>query len=393
MSTTPTNYPEGDADDNYLSDSEVGLATLDAEDAPSAAEAWTGPRCEKCQAPLKSDVVTICRSCGWYPSLGTFVEVDPNWETALDEPAPADEQQPASHIAVWVNLIPRWGWVIIASAFVVVLESVVARFATPAGSTLRTAWSLTQLVIGIATVAVCHVFNFMLLAADDAEIGLLDLFLKPLRLWTRTCQQLPKRLWFFNALVCGLTAAVMSPLVIGGIPYERFWDWGFKEPPKQNLMGAVVDRMKQLDSNNGSDNLEDAIGDFAGKGDLEPDELPKPEPPKPKQKTDCVVLGYQLDRDGRLTTLLLGTAHRSKLVFAGRVEPKLSDEESADLVATLKPLVIKQPFISIPTENVIWVKPKYACRVTYGEQLRSGSLRDIGWDSMLGTMNVPSGGK
>jgi hypothetical protein len=115
------------------------------------------------------------------------------------------------------------------------------------------------LAIGVVTAVGCHFFNFMLMAADDAGIGLLDLFLKPLRLWTRTCQQLPKRLWFFNALVCGLTAAAMSPLVIGGIPYERFWDWGFKEPPKQNLMGAVVDRMKQLESKNGSDNLEDAI--------------------------------------------------------------------------------------------------------------------------------------
>ena len=40
----------------------------------------------------------------------------------------------------------------------------------------------------------------------------------------------------------------MSLVVIGGIPYERLWDWGFKEPPKQNLMGAVMDRAKQLDS-------------------------------------------------------------------------------------------------------------------------------------------------
>jgi hypothetical protein len=387
MANPSINLPDDDADTIFPTGSDVGLATLDDDGQAPEAPARTGPSCEKCQAPLTSDVVTICRSCGWYPSLGTFVEVDPNWETALDERAPAEESKPESHLGVWIHLIPRWGWVVIVSALVVVLESVVARFATPAGGTLRTAWSLTQLAIGLATVVGCHVMNFMLLAAEDAEVGLLDLFLKPLRLWTRTCRQLPKRLWFFNALVCGLTAAIMSPLVIGGIPYERFWDWGFKEPPKQNLMGAVMDRMKQLDSQNSSDSLEDAIGDFAGKGGLDADE-PKPEPPKPKQKADCVVLGYQLDRDGRLTTLLLGTAHRSELVFAGRVEPKLSDEELSELVATLKPLVIKQPFISIAADNVIWVKPTFACRVTYGEQLRSGSLREIGWDSMLGTMNV-----
>ena len=31
-----------------------------------------------------------------------------------------------------------------------------------------------------------------------------------------------------------------------------------------------------------------------------------------------MILGYQLDRDGRLSTLLLGTAHRGQLVYAGQ---------------------------------------------------------------------------
>ena len=57
------------------------VATIEQDTQPNEANEWTGPRCEKCEAPLKSDVVTICRKCGWYASLGTFVEVDPNWET------------------------------------------------------------------------------------------------------------------------------------------------------------------------------------------------------------------------------------------------------------------------------------------------------------------------
>ena len=112
---------------------------------PATSE-WTGPRCEKCAAPIKSDVVTICRSCGWYASLGTFVELDPNWETYTDEAAePAAAEPQKSHLRVWLDLMPRWGWVIIASVLAVVVESVVARFATPAGSSLRTTWSLSQL--------------------------------------------------------------------------------------------------------------------------------------------------------------------------------------------------------------------------------------------------------
>ena len=42
-------------------------------------------------------------------------------------------------------------------------------------------------------------------------------------------------------------------------------------------MGAVMDRAKELESRNGADNLEDAIGDFAGKaGRRLASELPKP---------------------------------------------------------------------------------------------------------------------
>ncbi len=333
-------------------------------------------------------MVTICRTCGWYASLGTFVEVDPDWETALDETAPSASTHQASHLRVWIDLIPRWGWVIIGSVFVVIVESLVARLATPGGSALRTAWSLTQLAIGVLTAVSCHIFNFLSLVADDADVGLLDLLLKPFRLWIRTFRNLPRRLPLVNATACGLMAAVMSLAVIGGIPYERLWDWGFKEPPKQNLMGAVIDRVKKIDSGDGSDNLEDAIGDFAGKQNLDDNDLPKPQPPKPIEKADCVILGYQLDRDGRLATLLLGRAHKSQLVFAGRVTPKLSDDELNELLAALQAIATKQPLLSIPADNTIWVQPNLTCRVTFAEQLKDGRLRHPQWVELLGAMDV-----
>ena len=389
MTNSTLNCPEDFADEFVSTDGEAGLATLDFDDeAPEAATQWTGPCCEKCQAPLTSGVVTICRKCGWYASLGTFVELDPEWETELDETAPAASTRQASHLRVLIDLIPRWGWVIIGSVFVVIVESVVARLATPAGSSLRTMWSLTQLAIGVLTAVGCHVFNFLSLAADDADVGLLDLLLKPLKLWVRTCHDLPRRLQLVNATACGLVAAVMSLVVIGGIPYERLWDWGFKEPPKQNLVGAVMDRVNELESDDGSDNLEDAVGDFAGQPNLDADDLPQPEPPKPKEKADCVILGYQLDRDGRLTTLLLGAADHGQLVFAGRVTPKLSDDELNELLAALQAIATKQPLFSIPVDNTIWVKPNLTCRVSFAEKLKGGHLRDPQWDKMLGAMDV-----
>ena len=82
---------------------------------------WNGPRCEKCEAPMKSDAVTICRRCGWYASLGQFVEVDQDWEAYDDEAEqPAEARQP-SHVEVWLNLLPRWAWIVIATVAAVVV--------------------------------------------------------------------------------------------------------------------------------------------------------------------------------------------------------------------------------------------------------------------------------
>lgn len=362
----------------------AGPAVLEPADAESTQPIeWTGPRCEKCDAPLASDVVSICRRCGWYASLGAFVEVDPNWETDSEsEPTAAETPRP-SHIGVWIRMLPRWAWVIVASVLIVIVESVAARLATPAGSGLRTAWSLTQLAIGLVAVAGGHIINFLALAADDADVGLLDLFLKPLKLWLRAVHNLPARLWIANAAASGLVAAIMSLVVIGGLPYYRLWDWGVKEPPKQDLMGAVMNRVKQLDSGAGSDDLEKSISDFAGSQDVEPKDKPKPEPPKPQNNTDCVILGYLLDRDGRLSTLLLGAADGGQLIYAGNVTPKLSDDELRSLGQMLQAIQINKPFIKIDAEAT-WVKPAYTCRVNFTERTKAGRLRDIEWNKMLG---------
>jgi hypothetical protein len=373
------------ANDELLLDSfdAVAPATLEPCGDEIPTTEWTGPRCEKCDAPRTNDVVSICRRCGWYASLGTFVELDPIWETEQDDESAAAQQPESTNLLDLVKRIPRWAWVIIASAMGVIVESVVARLVTPDGSGSRTAWSLVQLTIGFAAVASGHVINFLILAADDAEVGLLDLLLKPIKLWTRTFRNLPGRLWLVDAAVCGLVAAIMSFLVIGGLPYERLWDWGVKEAPKQDLMGAVMNRVKQLDSGEQDGDLEKSVNDFAGKGDIENKDKPKPEPPKPINKTDCVIVGYWLDGNGQLTSLLLGTANRGELVYAGSVRPKLAENELKELATMLKAIEIKKPFIKIETE-AIWVQAKYTCRVVYGKRAKTGHLTDIQWDKMLG---------
>jgi hypothetical protein len=369
----------------------AGTSVQEPEDSANATDEWTGAHCEKCDAWLVSDVVSICRQCGWYASLGQFVEVDPSWE--LDsEPEQAPVAAPrTSHLQVWLGMLPQWAWIIVGSVLVLIVESAVPRFITPADSWVRTTWSLGQLAIGLLAAIGCHVFNFLVLTADDSEIGLLDLMLKPLKLWGRAVENLPTRLWVVNAAVSGLVAALLSVLVIGGIPYDRLWDWGVKQPPKQDLMGAIMDQVQKVDGN-GEDDLEKSIHDFAGKNGEESADKRKADPPKPRQTADCVVLGFQLDRDGRLASLVLGTASSGQLVYAGNVSLRLGDDEMRSLTQSLQSIVTKRPLLHIELEAT-WVKPSYACRVNFGERAKNGRLRDIEWNTMLGNIQSRTRGK
>jgi hypothetical protein len=360
------------------------VATMEPEGAEE--RDISGPRCEKCKAPLKSDIVNICPSCGWYASLGICVEVDPNWETATETATSPDATTQPSHLRVWLNLVPRWGWIMFACVLAVLIESVAVRLTTPDGGALRTVWSVSQLMVGFLAVAGCHIFNFLVLAARDTDFGIIDIVLKPLKLWIRAVHELPTRLWVATGAASGLSAVLASILIIGGLPYERLWDWGFEQPVKQNLMGAVMDRVKELESRNGSDNLEDAVNDFAGENG-EGNETTKPTPEKPREKADCVILGYQVDRDGRLNSLILGTANRAKLIYAGRVTPEMSNDELSALLQDLMSIRVHQPFVAIEAD-AIWVKPKYTCRITYGERLKNGKLRETKWHGMLGQVRL-----
>jgi hypothetical protein len=387
MKPTQYDFDDLDSDNHSANGTEGGRSTATLPSAaPSettAAAEWTGPRCEKCAAPLKADVV--CRSCGWYASLGTFVEVDPHWDKVDDGKDDAQAPQP-SHVRVWIELIPVWGWIIIGCVLAIVVESIVARFVTEAGSSLRTTWSLTQLAIGAIAVIGCHFWNFLVQVSDDPDVGILDVVLKPVKLWLRTFRHLPARLWLVDSLASGLTAIVMSIVVIGGIPYDRLWDWGFTPPPKQELMGAIMDRVKKLETEE-EKSLEEAIGDFAGKAGVDDAEKT---PPKPNKTADCVILGYTIDLDGRLNTLVLGTAHLGQLVYAGNVTPKFdSRAESNELLKKLAAARTTRRIIPIQTE-AIWVKPTLSCRVFFGERKPDGRLMDIQWNEFIGSMRTQS---
>jgi hypothetical protein len=79
----------------------AGTATLEMGEpfSDTIESEWDSPCCEKCELPLKSDVVSICRNCGWYPSLGTYVELDEEYE-ALSDPEKVEAKPQPSHLEI-----------------------------------------------------------------------------------------------------------------------------------------------------------------------------------------------------------------------------------------------------------------------------------------------------
>jgi len=369
-------------------DSSTATDVLDGDDAAiELAAHWNGPCCEKCSAPMQSDTVAVCRRCGWYASLGQFVEVDPDWETYGDEAEPSAPAPAPSHVEVWAKLLPAWAWVILGTVAAVTLESIAVRLLTDEGSAARTAWSVTQLAVGVFMFLGCHLLNFLMVVSDEPDCGAFDLVLRPFRVWTWTFRTLPKRLVVTDGAAAGLTAALMAIVVIGGLPYDRLWDWGFKQPPQQNLLGAVASQIQEVEGR-GADNLEDAVGDFAGKQNLDDDKqgkTPSPPPLKPRLEVDCVILGYRVDSEGRLLGLLLGTARKDKLVYACTVSPKADSKETQDLVEVLSQIRTDRPYV--PSQaSALWVKPIYACRVTCVKQEVNGRLLGASWKALLGKL-------
>src|SRR5690606_30877887 len=123
---------------------------------------------------------------------------------------------------------------------------------------------VSMFVAGLVTVLVCHATCFVLATTTDVDLGLVDMVVKPLKGWIRTVRQLPQKLWLVLGGTGGVTSSLCAALIIGGIPFHVLLDWNIKQPPKQNLMGAVMAQAQNAPGG-GKDNLEEAIGDLAGK--------------------------------------------------------------------------------------------------------------------------------
>ncbi len=340
-----------------------------------------GLSCEKCGAGIDAHDTLVCRKCGWYGSIGSFVEIDQRWEGNEDS---QDEETS-------IFKLPAWAWTMIACVAVVIAESFAARVLTTADSPERTIWSVTQLFTGITLFAVCQFTAFVMYMREVSDAGLLDLFLKPIKPWIMRVRELPRYQWLCHLAVSSYVATNMSFTVIGGLPYEKLWDWGIQKPVKQNLVGAIVSQAQSIEGEEKP--LEEAIKDFAGTQNLNGKGGKKPKKnstaePKPRQQEDCLIVGYRTNAEGLVYNLYLAGESVGTLQYVGQVAPRLSVNELRTLSEQLATYQANTPFVTIPDEGVQWVKPRFTCRISYASKGQKGRLYDLKFESLLGEVDV-----
>lgn len=363
---------------------EASSATLDL---PSTAGfgSWDGPRCEMCETPLAPDQL-VCRTCGYYASLGIHVEIDSKWEAVAG--GEQDARPKETSLQTIHRVIPAWAWWLIALNIAIVAGCIALRLLLPPEELIRTYVSVSLFLVGLVTVVACHAACFVMASITDVDLGLADMVVKPLKGWARTFSQLPRRLWLVIGASGGTTSALGAALIVGGIPFHVLLDWNIKQPPKQNLMGAVMAQVQKVPEGEKKD-LEEAVGDLVGKAGGAPMKLDpaKTQPAKPRMNADCLIIGYNLDDRENISQLLLASDHKGRLVYCGHVRPRLEPEEERKLRDRLRDFPRSKSFV--PTDKqAVWIQPRFTCRVTFEEVTEKGYLTKIEWDSLLSELKV-----
>lgn len=342
----------------------------------------TGPCCDKCDEPLTATESPVCQKCGWYASIGAFVEIDKSWEVAANpELATEQEVEPTEP-----TKFPLWVWILSACVAGVFIESLAVRLLTDADGSVRTIWSVSQLFVGFIAFGICHTYSFVLSLKNEADVKMLDYILRPIKTWSIIFRDLPERSWACYLGMSGITAVAMSLLVIGAIPYERLLDWGIEEKTKSNLLAAVMTQAQNMAAQEEM-SMEEALGEFAGKGGVD-GQLKKPAE-KPRQTEDCIIIGYMANQAGVIQTLLIGAEHRSKLKYAGSVRVSdLSDAEREELTDQLLAIRTRKSFVRVSIDGASWVKPKYVCRISYRRRGKQGGLYGAKLEDMLGEVEL-----
>ncbi|MEZ6116869.1 MAG: hypothetical protein R3C28_09900 [Pirellulaceae bacterium] len=365
MSTT---YPEDEVappTDREAQTAEV----LDAEsvvipDAEAAPEPESQPVVNPCpQCGTGRDNYPVCRSCGWYELINSYVEIDAQMEFGDGQ---MDQPQPFR--------VPYWAYGLGGILCLIFVESIVAAVILPLNHPHRMIWSVVQLFFGLIAVVAGQLRAAFLSTMDNADAELNDCIMHPIKVWSAVTKRLPKTVSWLALGSGGLLAVVMSLFVIRSIPYDKIWETDGPPPKvKDKLIGAIADAAKASESDM---TMEEAMNDLANKAVPEEEEE---EEEVPRDTLDGVILGFyqttsEDSQEAFISSVLIGTVVDGKLVIFGTVGLGL-DEVRDDLTKKLFSIIRPTPFV--PSDaSATWVEPKILCQISYKPD-KKGNVTDM----------------
>ena len=151
--------------------------------------------------------------------------------------------------------------------------------------------------------------------------------------------------------------------MVGGLGY--WWDlYKPKKLAKSELLSAVN---ALADGNPNERSLTESVEDFAKKQDLKAKllEQKKKAIAAPRQTTQCVVIGYTLNDENQIESVVVAALLNDRIRYAGQIRKGFGPKEGAELLAALKPLVQPKSYITGLAVNAIWVKPSVMCEVSH----------------------------
>ncbi len=363
------------------------LETGSTRETKSATPAYTGPVCSKCSAP--DEGYAICRVCGYYPKLGSYVEVDYEMEGLVEEEKPAGFQ------------LPSWTNTAIAINLVIIAESVAVSFVLPLDSSSRMAWSLLHLIGGAMTILAFQFRGTVWAIMDDTSVTAVDCIVWPPRAWEAVAVRLPEASRHFIGATVGVIAVLMSLLVLRSVPYSSpFAIDEEPQPKRKSVVSQVMSQAKpkagkpkesmeqSLNSFAEDAGAKDAAGDGTAKSDEEEkskaeaemkaaldqvipeDELEGRE--KVVHTARSIIVGYYTSdtNPNEVSSIVVATASRfnnsrSKFEILGSISVQ-GTPQAEQLMNRLRGTERAEPFVESHI-SAVWVEPKVRCEIDFNE--------------------------
>jgi hypothetical protein len=272
-------------------------------------------------------------------------------------------------------------WILAGAQLAVVLVSLAGRLLTEPDSTARMSWALAQWGLGTVVFWVAHFRAYLFAIMENAQLGVLDLVIKPLAIWGPTVKALPGSLRLVLCGSCSFTGGLCGPLLIGGIPYAAIWEIGPRAQARQNLVQAITSQAAKAQGT--ARNLQEAVKGFAGEGNGEGMERAKPVAPPPARTIECLIVGYRPLDESDFSELLLAADVDQQLRIVGALTAGIPDEVRDELNRALRTSHRETPFVRTNVTGMIWVEPRWACRVRYRDWTSSRRLERPVFDELL----------